>query len=85
MSPGFGDVYHPEWGALEQARRVFLHGNDLPRRWQGKGSFTVCETGFGLGNNFVALWQAWRDDPQRSARLHVLSFEAHPFTRPDME
>ncbi|SHH91666.1 FAD-dependent 5-carboxymethylaminomethyl-2-thiouridine(34) oxidoreductase MnmC [Pollutimonas bauzanensis] len=84
MSPAFGDVYHPAWGALEQARRVFLHGNSLPRRWQGKDSFTVCETGFGLGNNFLALWQAWRDDPQRCARLHVLSFEAHPFARQDL-
>ncbi|HUG57630.1 MAG TPA: FAD-dependent 5-carboxymethylaminomethyl-2-thiouridine(34) oxidoreductase MnmC [Candidimonas sp.] len=85
MSSGFGDVYHPEWGALEQARRVFLHGSGLPGRWQGKAVFTVCETGFGLGNNFLALWQAWRSDPQRSARLHVVSFEAHPFTRQDME
>ncbi|NYT62430.1 FAD-dependent 5-carboxymethylaminomethyl-2-thiouridine(34) oxidoreductase MnmC [Alcaligenaceae bacterium] len=85
MNPDFGDVYHPGWGALEQARKVFLHGNGLPQRWQGKGSFTVCETGFGLGNNFVALWQAWRTDPQRSARLHVLSFEAHPFARQDMQ
>ncbi len=85
MSPDFGDVYHPEWGALEQAARVFLHGNRLPGRWQGKDSFTVCETGFGLGSNFLALWQAWRSDPGRSDALHVLSFEAHPFSRQDLE
>lgn len=84
MSAAFGDVYHPAWGALEQATRVFLAGNGLPARWQGKDSFTVCETGFGLGHNFLALWQAWRSDPQRCARLHVVSFEAHPFTRQDL-
>lgn len=84
MSARYGDVYHPQAGALEQARHVFLRGNQLPHRWQGKDSFTVCETGFGLGHNFLALWQAWREDPQRCARLHVLSFEAHPFARHDL-
>lgn len=78
--PGYGDVYHPPHGALTQARDVFLQGNDLPQRWRGKSSFTVCETGFGLGLNFLALWQAWREDPQRCARLHMVSFEAHPLT-----
>src|SRR5690606_25950805 len=29
--------------------------------------------------NFLALWQAWRDDPERCARLHMVSIEAHPF------
>ncbi|RTZ44750.1 FAD-dependent oxidoreductase [Candidimonas sp. SYP-B2681] len=84
MSPDFQDVYHPEWGALEQARKVFLPGNQLPQRWHGKETFTVCETGFGLGHNFLALWQAWRSDPQRCTNLHVLSFESHPFTREDL-
>ncbi len=85
LSSVYGDVYHPEWGALEQAARVFLHGNRLPDRWQGKDTFTVCETGFGLGNNFLALWKTWRSDPRRSKRLHVISFEAHPFTRQDLQ
>ncbi|PLC48760.1 hypothetical protein CR159_16600 [Pollutimonas subterranea] len=84
LSAVFGDVYHPQWGALEQAARVFLHGNRLPERWRAKETFTVCETGFGLGNNFLALWQAWRGDPCRSKRLHVIAFEAHPFTREDL-
>ena len=85
VSRSYGDAYHPAWGALEQARKVFLHGNQLPQRWQGRQSFTVCETGFGLGNNFLALWRAWRDDPQRPRRLHVVSFEAHPLTKQDMQ
>ncbi|MDX3895999.1 FAD-dependent 5-carboxymethylaminomethyl-2-thiouridine(34) oxidoreductase MnmC [Pusillimonas sp.] len=78
------DVYHARQGAMDQARHVFLRGNGLPERWRGKASFTVCETGFGLGRNFLALWQAWRDDPQRCGRLHMLSFEAHPFSAADL-
>lgn len=84
ISARYGDVYHAQMGALAQAEHVFLRGNQLPARWQGRTSFTVCETGFGLGHNFLALWRAWRSDPQRSKHLHVVSFEAHPFSKEDM-
>lgn len=83
-SPAFDDVYHPREGALEQARAVFLGGNGLPERWRGRSRFTILETGFGLGNNFLATWAAWRDDPQRCDRLHVVSLEKHPPTRDDL-
>lgn len=85
VSERYGDVYHAEMGALAQAEHVFLRGNGLPQRWRGREVFTVCETGFGLGQNFLALWRAWRDDGLRPARLHVVSFEAHPFVRADLE
>lgn len=84
VSTLYGDVYHSESGGLGQAQHVFLTGNGLPQRWQGRDSFTVCETGFGLGVNFIALWQAWRQDPARCRRLHMVSFEAHPFRRADL-
>lgn len=78
--PIYGDVHQSPSDAMGQAEQVFLRGNGLPERWRGRGAFTVCETGFGLGWNFLTLWKAWRDDPQRSATLHVVSLEAHPFT-----
>ncbi|HLS50484.1 MAG TPA: AMP-binding protein [Burkholderiaceae bacterium] len=81
----YGDVYHPPSGAIEQANYVFIAGNGLPQRWQGRASFAVYETGFGLGQNFLALWQAWRNDPKRSQELHFVSFEAHPFAAADLE
>lgn len=84
MAPLFGDVYHPASGALAQARHVFLAGNGLPGRWQGRERFAIAETGFGLGNNFLAAWAAWRADPQRSERLDFLSVERHPPTREDL-
>lgn len=83
-SPVYGDVYHSPSGALGQAEHVFLRGNGLPQRWRGRSAFTVCETGFGLGLNFLALWKAWRDDPERPAALHVVSMEGHPFAREDL-
>lgn len=83
-SDRYEDLYHSASGALEQARYVFLQGNGLPERWQGRDQFTILETGFGLGNNFLATWAAWREDVKRSARLHFVSFEAHPFSQIDL-
>ncbi|RQP22026.1 bifunctional tRNA (5-methylaminomethyl-2-thiouridine)(34)-methyltransferase MnmD/FAD-dependent 5-carboxymethylaminomethyl-2-thiouridine(34) oxidoreductase MnmC [Piscinibacter terrae] len=83
FSPLFGDVYHPAAGALQQAEHVFLRGNGLPGRFAGRDSFVVLETGFGLGNNFLATWDAWRR-AGRPCRLHFISIEQHPLTRDDM-
>jgi tRNA 5-methylaminomethyl-2-thiouridine biosynthesis bifunctional protein len=84
FSAEFEDVYHSSQGGLAQARHVFLEGNSLPSRWAGRDSFVIVETGFGLGLNFLATWQAWRDDPGRSARLHFISVESRPFSRADL-
>jgi tRNA 5-methylaminomethyl-2-thiouridine biosynthesis bifunctional protein len=84
VSEAYGDIYRPAAGPFDQARKVFLQGNGLPERWAGRRLFTVCETGFGLGHNFLALWQAWRNDPSRCRHLHFVSFEAHPFRAEDM-
>ncbi len=83
-SPEYGDVYHPRQGALEQARRVFLAGNALPLRWRGRERFQILESGFGLGNNFLATWSAWRDDPERCGQLHFISIESQPLRTADL-
>ncbi|RZA15677.1 MAG: oxidoreductase, partial [Lysobacteraceae bacterium] len=71
-SPLFGDVYHSR------------AGNGLPARWQGRERFVLLETGFGLGNNFLATWDAWQQDPARCERLVFVSVEKHPLTRDDL-
>src|SRR4029453_12085875 len=83
-APLFDDVYHARHGAFEQAHHVFLAGNGLPGRWRGRDEFTVLETGFGLGNNFLATWAAWRADPQRPRRLRFISIEKHPLRAPHL-
>lgn len=79
-SAEYGDVYHSASGGLEQARHVFLGGNELPAAWAGRNRFVIIETGFGLGLNFLATWQAWRADPARSRQLHFISLEKHPLS-----
>src|SRR5512141_284206 len=83
-SADFGDAYHSAQGGLGQARHVFLQGNGLPERWQGRRTFTVLETGFGLGLNFLATWHAWREDPRRARTLHFVSTESQPFAAGDL-
>ena len=80
-SAEYGDLYHPRSGALAQARHVFLDGDALAARWRGKERFVILETGFGLGNNFLAAWATWRADPRRCRQLHFLSIEGSPPTR----
>jgi tRNA 5-methylaminomethyl-2-thiouridine biosynthesis bifunctional protein len=84
FSQKFGDVYHSAESGPDQARHVFLQGNDLPHRWAGTRIFTIVETGFGLGLNFMATCAAWQSDPARSERLHFVSVERHPFVREDL-
>lgn len=80
----FDEAYHRTDDALGQVRHIFLGGNRLPERWRGREAFVIVETGFGLGLNFLATWAAWRDDPQRPARLHFVSVEKFPFRVQDL-
>lgn len=84
-SPRHDDTYHSAAGALAQARHVFLRSNGLPERWRGKARFSIIETGFGLGINFLATWFAWRDDTSRSDTLEFLSVEKYPFSADDLQ
>ncbi len=92
----FDDVYrsrgfHGMDRGLLQARHVFLQGCGLwspdgqTLAWQGQRQWHVLETGFGLGLNFLATWQAWRQDPQRPDRLFFTSIEAWPVSAADIE
>lgn len=84
FSPHFGDIYYNPGDGLAETRYVFLEGNNLPAAWQDRDNFAIGETGFGTGLNFLAAWQAWDQDPQRSQRLHFVSVEKYPLSRRDM-
>lgn len=93
-SARFDDVYRSAGSdgqaGLAQARQVFLRGcgllpeGDAAAAWAGAAHWAVLETGFGLGLNFLAAWQAWRQDPQRPARLFYSAVEAWPPTADDL-
>jgi tRNA 5-methylaminomethyl-2-thiouridine biosynthesis bifunctional protein len=77
-SEDFSDVYHSVDGGPAQAQAVFLAGNGLPQRWRGRRSFTILETGFGLGLNFLCCAGELLADPDRPSRLNYVAVEKHP-------
>ena len=79
FSERFGDVYFSGDG-LDETRHVFLDGIGAPDIWRGRGDFTIAETGFGTGLNFLCLWKLWRETAPPEARLNYVSVEAYPLT-----
>ena len=47
--------------------------NNAARFWQGRERYTVFDTHYGTGANIAALVDAWRADPARPARLHIVA------------
>ncbi len=78
VSQQYGDSYYSREGGLDESRHVFLTGIGAPDVWSGYDNFSIGETGFGTGLNFLATWELWRSSQQRSERLHFISVEAHP-------
>jgi tRNA 5-methylaminomethyl-2-thiouridine biosynthesis bifunctional protein len=77
IAEDFNDVYFSIEGGLEETRYVFLNGNHLPQRWQGQEKFTIIETGFGTGLNFLATWQLLEKEAPH-LKLHFISVEKFP-------
>lgn len=81
FSEAHGDIYYSRNDGLAESRYVFLGGNDLPARWSSANRFTIGETGFGTGLNFLATWQAWRQSAPAHACLDYVSAERYPLDR----
>lgn len=81
VSKRFDDPYYSLDNGLEEARFVFLKGNDLPARFQD--GFHIAELGFGTGLNLMSALHLWRSTGI-SGVLHFTSFEAFPLEPDDM-
>lgn len=76
----FDDIYFSPDDGLAETRHVFLQGNCLPQGWSGRPRFTIAETGFGTGLNFLAAWDLFEKTTAPDAVLDYVSFELHPLT-----
>lgn len=74
----FDDVYFCTENGLAETQHVFLAGNGLPGLWDGVEHFTVFETGFGTGLNFLALWSLFEETASSGQSLDFVSFERYP-------
>ncbi|HIL98249.1 MAG TPA: FAD-dependent oxidoreductase [Pseudomonadales bacterium] len=91
-SPRFDDIY---WSrndnnnaGLEEKNQVFIRANQLGQRFrqlQSGDDFTILETGFGFGLNFILAANLWQSISNcRSATLHYVAFEQYPVDPADL-
>ena len=85
-SSEFQDVYFSSDNGLLETEYVFLQGNDLQTRWQQPdlSHFTIIETGFGTGLNFLCAAQLWLAHAPQHAMLHFVSVEKYPLSLADL-
>lgn len=86
FSPEFGDVYFSREGGAAETAHVFLAQNHLSERFAAQrtgNAFTLVETGFGTGLNWLATMDLWQ---RRSGGgwLHFVSVEGAPLTQADL-
>ena len=69
----FGDIYFSLDDGLAEKNYVFLQANQLAERFaklSANASFTIAETGFGTGLNFLATWQLWQQTRPHSMKFN---------------
>lgn len=82
----FQDVYFSTDNGLEETKFVFLTQNDLTSRFKDlkNANFTIAETGFGTGLNFLSTWQLWSELAPSDSYLHFISVEKYPLSIDDI-
>ncbi|MFT5014977.1 MAG: tRNA 5-methylaminomethyl-2-thiouridine biosynthesis bifunctional protein [Dinoroseobacter sp.] len=77
----YDDVYWSSEGGLAEKQHVFISSCQLESRWEELtpgNRFTILETGFGFGLNFLLTLQAWHSKPRPpNTRLDYFAFEKH--------
>jgi tRNA 5-methylaminomethyl-2-thiouridine biosynthesis bifunctional protein len=78
----YDDVYFSAENGLAETHHVFLQGNNLPAAWQALDypdfRFTIAETGFGTGLNFLSVWKLFEETAPKESQLDFISFEKFP-------
>ncbi|MFP5383523.1 MAG: FAD-dependent 5-carboxymethylaminomethyl-2-thiouridine(34) oxidoreductase MnmC [Gammaproteobacteria bacterium] len=87
VSRPFGDVYFSRDGAIAETGHVFIDGNRLRLRLAlgDFRAFTIGETGFGTGLNFLVAAQAFLALAPDDATLHFVTTEKFPLASNDLE
>ncbi|MDX2349074.1 MAG: hypothetical protein QNK32_01665, partial [Porticoccus sp.] len=76
ISTAFDDVYFNSDSSIDESRYVFMGQNQLPERWNNNPghSFTIGETGFGTGLNFLVTAKAWLEHTSAEKNPGILHF-----------
>ena len=77
----FDDLYFSVDNGLDETHHVFINGNDIAARLINAAHFTIAETGFGTGLNFLAVMKLLEGITAKQPlvpQIDYISFEAHP-------
>ena len=82
----FNDVYFNTEDGLEETEYVFIVRNQLQQRFSNPNltNFTIIETGFGTGLNFLAVSALWLKLAPKNATLHYIGIENKPLSSADL-
>ena len=82
----FNDVYFNNENGLAETHYVFIDQNNLTERFKTlqTTTFTIVETGFGTGLNFLAVADCWLKYAPKTAKLNYFSIEKLPLRLADM-
>ena len=78
VSQRFDDIYFSADDGLAETQLVFLEGNNLKERMAGRSHFTIAETGFGTGLNFIATLELMQNLGDKAPGLHYIATEIAP-------
>ena len=87
VAPAFDDPYFSRDDGPAETDHVFVGGNRLPERFAGlpaRAQFSIGETGFGTGLNFLRACECFLRHAPADARLHFISTEKYPLSRADL-
>ena len=83
----YDDIYFSNSNGPAESRHVFIEANQLRHRWStlpDKSTFTIIETGFGTGLNFLCAAQCWAEHGPDTGQLQYLSIEKYPLAPADL-
>ena len=86
----FDSLYFDSSAGIKKIRHTFLEKSPLTAQWKShdKDLFSIGETGFGAGLNFLITAKAWLEycDIQKNKKiLHFVSVEKFPVPRKDLK
>ncbi|NVK42631.1 MAG: bifunctional tRNA (5-methylaminomethyl-2-thiouridine)(34)-methyltransferase MnmD/FAD-dependent 5-carboxymethylaminomethyl-2-thiouridine(34) oxidoreductase MnmC [Oceanospirillaceae bacterium] len=86
VSGQFDDIYFNKDGGHAETEHVFLDGNRLRERFASLEApiFSIAETGFGTGLNFLCARALWLKLAPADACLHFVSVEKYPLRPGDL-
>lgn len=82
----FNDIYFSTDDGLDEKNYVFIQQNELESRFKllSNPVFSIIETGFGTGLNFLVASQLWLKHAPVEAVLHFTSVEKYPLRLDDL-